>query len=179
MIAATEKTIDRKIQRLVLAKEKSERLIAANQALAVISETGSRGGDAYQSVLELGYKSRLFVRYGYADKMKRRQFRVQCVGSLYADLKGWAGGGTASQALSSLALWVQGKPCLPLSTFRMWAGKNYRLMPIEAVEALGAAGYPAKAHCIFCGCELKGFDWWKKTDRVAGPGCHHGRGCKG
>lgn len=105
--------------------------------------------------------------------------------------RNWAHGGTASTALSQLVRFVKGKPVLPISTWRYWAGDRVALLrqgergknggPTgeEAVNALLSAGYPEQVNCVVCGLELgsRGFDWWA-LDGVSGPCCGIGTGCQ-
>ncbi len=104
----------------------------------------------------------------------------------------WAHGGTASTALSQLVRFVKGRPVLPISTWRYWAGEQVALLrqrergkqggptAEEAISTLLSAGYPENVECVVCGVELgaSGFDWWS-LEGVSGPCCGMGRGCQG
>jgi hypothetical protein len=94
----------------------------------------------------------------------------------------WTGGGTACTALSQLVRWVQGKPVLPASTWRYWAGEKCKLLRHGNWEArlreLTDAGYPDVAKCVLCGNEISGgMDWWS-LDGISGPCCSMRSGCR-
>lgn len=93
----------------------------------------------------------------------------------------WAHGGTASTALSQLIRWMQGKPVLPLSTWKYWAGDTCKLLrhhPQDAIRLLLDAGYPEHSKCVLCGVSpIERFDWWS-LDGVSGPCCSYTTGCR-
>jgi len=90
----------------------------------------------------------------------------------------YPGGGTSSTALSQLIRWVQGKPVLPISTWRMWASERCKLLPIEAVHQLIVGGYPQSVDCVLCKNQIEGgLDWWS-LDGVSGPCCGYTSGCR-
>jgi hypothetical protein len=92
----------------------------------------------------------------------------------------WGHGGTASTALAQLVRWVQGKPVLPLSTWRYWFGDKCRLARDrgdEGIKALIHAEYPDVARCVLCHEPITGgMDWWS-LDGVTGPCCGMRSGC--
>lgn len=90
----------------------------------------------------------------------------------------YPGGGTSSTALSQLIRWIQNKPVLPISTWRMWASERCQLLPSSAVDELLSGGYPERVDCVLCGCVITGgLDWWS-LDRVSGPCCGSSSGCR-
>ena len=92
----------------------------------------------------------------------------------------WGHGGTACTALAQLIRWIQGRPVLPMSTWRYWAGEKCRLAREdgdELIARLTHANYPEHAHCVLCGRELHGLDWWN-LDGVSGPCCSWTNGCR-
>lgn len=92
----------------------------------------------------------------------------------------WGHGGTATTALAQLVRWMQGKPILPLATWRHWTGERVYLgqkRGPECVSILEAAGYPETVNCVLCGVELRGLDWWS-LDGVSGPCCSWTAGCR-
>jgi hypothetical protein len=90
----------------------------------------------------------------------------------------WTGGGTATTALSQLIRWCQGKPVLPLSSWRYWAGDKCKLLPSSAVDELAASGYPVDVDCVLCHQPIRGhLDWWS-LDGVTGPCCGWTSGCQ-
>lgn len=93
----------------------------------------------------------------------------------------WGHGGTATTALAQLVRWIQGKPVLPLSSWRYWAGDKCRLLrQADATQPLAemeAAGYPRVGICVLCDRELHGtFDWWS-LNGVTGTCCSMREGC--
>lgn len=95
--------------------------------------------------------------------------------------KQWGHGGTASTALAQLVRWVQGKPVLPLSTWRYWFGDKCRLARNRADEGLQSlihGGYPETAACVLCKHTISGsMDWWSLKG-VTGPCCGWTTGCR-
>jgi hypothetical protein len=93
----------------------------------------------------------------------------------------WGHGGTALTALSQLVRWIQGKPVLPLATWRYWASPTVNLGRDggpRMAELLAAGDYPEIAECVLCGGDLTGrLDWWSLKG-ITGPCCHHTEGCK-
>lgn len=90
----------------------------------------------------------------------------------------YPGGGTSSTALSQLIRWVQGKPVLPISTWRMWSSEPCKLLPVSAVDHLLAGGYPEHVECVLCGVQISGhLDWWS-LNGTSGPCCGWTTGCR-
>jgi hypothetical protein len=93
----------------------------------------------------------------------------------------WGHGGTACTALAQLVRWIQGKPVLPLSTWRYWFGDKCRLArdrADEGIKALIHGGYPDAAICVLCNQPISGgMDWWS-LDNVSGPCCGWTTGCR-
>jgi len=93
----------------------------------------------------------------------------------------WAHGGTSATALSQLVRWIQGRPVLPIGSWRYWTGPQVALGRERGpaiVEGLLQAGYPVKTPCVLCGLELEqAGDWWS-LDGVSGPSCAWTRGCR-
>lgn len=92
----------------------------------------------------------------------------------------WAHGGTACTALANLVRWIQGRPVLPLSTWRYWASQKIHLMRDrggECLQILEAGEYPQHAECVLCGVGLESFDWWH-LNGVSGPCCRYTEGCR-
>jgi hypothetical protein len=87
-------------------------------------------------------------------------------------------GGTSTKALSQLIRWLQGRPVLPISTWRYWASETMRLLPEIAVTDLLRSGYPEHVNCVLCQQQIAGdFDWWSKDDDT-GPCCGWRSGCE-
>jgi hypothetical protein len=92
----------------------------------------------------------------------------------------WPHGGTACIALSQLVRWIQGRPVLPLSSWRHWAGPKCELARAhgnQLIERLVHAEYPEHAQCVLCGAVLNGLDWWN-LHGVSGPCCSWTTGCR-
>lgn len=93
----------------------------------------------------------------------------------------WGHGGTCCTALSQLVRWVQGKPVLPMSTWRYWTGERVALgreRGVEIVQLLTDGGYPEHVKCVLCEREIQGgLDWWHLGD-VSGPCCSCHSGCR-
>lgn len=85
-------------------------------------------------------------------------------------------GGTKAVAVAQLALWIRGRPRLPLTVWRYWAGDTILLARErgpEMLERIEASMYDdAKSTlCVLCGCAPKGgLDWWCRGE-VSGPCC--------
>lgn len=93
----------------------------------------------------------------------------------------WGHGGTACTALSQLVRWVQGKPVLPLGSWRHWMSRTCYLgreHGPEAIEILRDGGYPEQVPCVLCNNIIAGgLDWWH-LDGVSGPCCDCRSGCR-
>lgn len=92
----------------------------------------------------------------------------------------WPYGGTSCTALSQLVRWIQGRPVLPLSTWRYWCGPRVQLARDRGdalIARLVHAQYPERAHCVLCGRLLESFDWWS-LNKVSGPACNYTEGCR-
>lgn len=90
----------------------------------------------------------------------------------------YPGGGTSVTALSQLIRWLQEKPVLPIASWRYWASETCKLLPLEAVDELSAAGYPEQVDCVLCHQPIiGGLDWWS-LDGVTGPCCGWTSGCR-
>jgi hypothetical protein len=89
----------------------------------------------------------------------------------------WPHGGTATTALSQLIRWLQGRPVLPISSWRYWSGDKCRLVPDWAVGRLLSGGYPEHADCVLCGQRLGALDWWC-LGGISGPCCTCSTGCR-
>lgn len=93
----------------------------------------------------------------------------------------WGHGGTACTALSQLVRWVQGKPVLPLSTWRHWFGDKCLLARDrgdEGLKHLACGKYPDEAVCVLCKQPIVGgLDWWS-LNGVSGPCCGWKNGCR-
>lgn len=92
--------------------------------------------------------------------------------------------GTGTTAISQLVRYCQGKPCLPLSSWRYWGGKSVRLWTelrdrCIAIALLENSDYPKAPICIFCGSNLTGqqWDWYSLNTGTEGVG-HWGRKCQ-
>lgn len=117
---------------------------------------------------------RVFVCWHQYDRTKvRKQWMTRGQDFYPVWHRTWGHGGTASTALAQLVRWVQGRPVLPLSTWRYWSSERILLAgnrgPVM-VAALKQAGYPESSPCVLCGRDLgsTGFDWWS-LDGVSGP----------
>lgn len=122
----------------------------------------------------------IYVVWNAGDKTFSR--RWQCRGQDFYPVwhrhRYWGPGGTATTALSQLVRWCQGKPVLPIASWRHWASETCRLLPVDAVKDLLAAGYPEHADCVLCGETItRGLDWWS-LDGVSGPCCSWRSGCR-
>lgn len=90
----------------------------------------------------------------------------------------WPHGGTACTALSQLIRWLQGKPVLPISTWRYWGMPAINLVRGDAVQTLLDGGYPEHADCVLCHQRIDGgIDWWH-LGNVSGPCCGWTTGCR-
>lgn len=105
----------------------------------------------------------------------------QCSGSHYPSFS-LPTGGTMTNFLANLVLWIKGKPTMPLTVFEFWGTPNYGLFrdsekgdhTTEVVKILEEAGYPREVKCVVCKQKPKGLDWWS-DDKKAGPCCSYGR----
>jgi hypothetical protein len=93
-------------------------------------------------------------------------------------------GGTHTTAISQLVRYCQGRPCLPLNSWRYWGGKSVMLWRDlrdrdTALSALENSDYPKTPVCVFCGGDLAGqqWDWYSLRTGVEGCGCW-GRKCQ-
>jgi hypothetical protein len=93
----------------------------------------------------------------------------------------WGHGGTCCTALSQLVRFIQGRPLLPISTWRWWASPTVALgrdKGDELVATLLAGGYPEHVKCVLCEREIDSrLDWWHLDD-VSGPCCGWTTGCR-
>jgi hypothetical protein len=140
-----------------------DRLSAANAALAIFSP-----GTSLEFV-----GRRAFVRWtGYDKKLVRKQWVTRGGQDFYPTWRGpW--GGTVTIAISQLIRWVQGKPVLPLASFKWWCSETIKLAGDrgnELIITLGTSGYPVEVTCVVCGKPPKGLDWFNR-DGVSGPCC--------
>ena len=129
--------------------------------------------------LESGY---VLVRWEGTNSYTERRWMTRG-GSFYPVWYGkWGHGGTACTALAQLVRWIQGKPVLPLITWRYWASEAVQLLRHGDFSSLQkemmALGYPEVATCVLCQQEIiRGMDWWS-LDGVSGPCCTHNYGCR-
>jgi hypothetical protein len=146
----------------------NQKLIAANKMLSTFA----------QAKIERRLTGWVVVWQSVSGEVSKR-WQVSKGQSFYPIWKDkYPGGGTSQIALSQLIRWLQDKPVLPISTWKMWASKNYGLIKDSDIDILLNAGYPQKASCVLCGQQLnRGFDWWC-LDSVSGPCCPHYCGCK-
>lgn len=89
-------------------------------------------------------------------------------------------GGTKAMAVGQLALWIRGRPRVPLSAWRYWAGDKILLARErgpELVKRIEGSGYDdgKSTLCVLCGGPPKGgLDgsrcWWNRGP-VTGPCC--------
>lgn len=93
-------------------------------------------------------------------------------------------GGTHITAISQLIRYCQGKPYLPLTTWKYWAGNTVRLWKDDAERDAGLriledSDYQKTPECVFCGRDLTGqsWDWFSTIDGIEGCG-HWGRKCQ-
>lgn len=145
------------------------RLAPANEALASF---------AHETQIRIGPRG---VRVAWTTCGQSFERRWMCRGgqdTYPVWYRRWGHGGTACAGLAQLIRWVRGQPVVPIGTWRRWAAEQIKLLPVEAVEKLSAAGWPAIASCVLCGVELlQGFDWWSLKG-VSGPCCNWTCGCR-
>lgn len=142
------------------------KLATANQVLQTFAKKCSISLDG----------GRVKVHFPYCGEMLIRQW--MCRGQDFYPVwnRYWPFGGIT--ALSQLVRWVQGKPVLPISTWRHWASEACKLLPSDAVETLLAGGYPEHCECVLCGNPINGsLDWWSISG-VSGPCCGWRYGCR-
>lgn len=153
----------------VIAIDKEAKLKAANAVLAII---------AHETRLELKGK-RVIVEFPYQGLIKRQwQTRGQDFYPVWYSKFG--SGGTVTTALSQLVRWIQGKPVLPMGTWRYWTGPVVamgRENGPSIIEILAQAGYPEQVNCVRCGEPVTaGLDWWS-LNGVSGPAHGWKQGC--
>jgi len=156
------------------------------QELQQIEQLPSTPIEVANLVLQTFFRGSIEKRKGgvYVSWMsygnKRVEKRWQCRGQDFYPVwhHSYPGGGTSSTALSQLIRWIQCKPVLPISTWRMWASERCKLLPPSAVELLLQGGYPEAAYCVLCHRLIEGsLDWWS-LDGVSGPCCGWTSGCR-
>lgn len=147
--------------------------------------------DAANAVLEILAPSTTIERrkngwyvtwIGWRDKPMSRRWATAGGSSGYPSwYRHWGHGGTCSQALWQLIRWCQGRPVLPISTWKYWTGKTVamgRERGTEIIQVLTEAGYPQSVDCVLCGNQIVGgLDWWH-LDGVSGPCCGWTSGCR-
>lgn len=149
------------------------RLEVANAALAIFA------GDT--SIFLRG--KRVCIRWKtYRGEILERQWVVRGGQSFYPTWSHtWGHGGTCCTALSQLVRWIQGRPVLPMSSWRYWCSPTVylaRQRGDELIATLADAGYPVEAHCVLCGNVIQGgLDWWNFKN-VSGPCCGWTTGCR-
>jgi hypothetical protein len=123
----------------------------------------------------------VLVMWGPMDNLTIKRWQVRHGQDFYPVWSHkWAHGGTKTTALSQLIRWCRGRPVLPLSTWRYWAGETCRIAGDEGerlIDRLVYAQYPDVAHCVLCGVQLGGLDWWS-LNGVSGPCCPMNAGCQ-
>jgi hypothetical protein len=151
-----------------------ERIPAANAALDCF---------AAGTTLEID-RGRVFVCWERRGTFPRKQWMTRWTDFYPVWYRQWGHGLSASTALAQLVRWIQGRPVLPLSTWRYWASDGARLAGEhgpEMVAALEQSGYPESAPCVLCGRDLGNtqLDWWR-LDGVSGPCCSYNdeTGCR-
>lgn len=148
-----------------ISKEDKAKIKVANQVLSDISNGRTK--------IERR-KNGWYVHF-YPNQVKRWQCRK---GNSFYPVWQYHQGGTATTALSQLIRWLQGKPVLPISTWRHWASDTVKLCSENVADILLEGGYPEHVDCVLCGNRIKErFDWWN-LDGVSGPCCHWQSGCK-
>lgn len=119
---------------------------------------------------------------GYQPSEMRRKWMVRRGNDFYPVWhRYWGHGGTCTTALSQLVRFIQERPVLPISTWRMWTGENVRLgrdNGPQIVQTLLDGEYPEHVPCVLCGETIVGhLDWWS-LDKVSGPCCGWTSGCR-
>lgn len=149
------------------------RLAAANAALALFSE-GVR--------LEFVGRRAFVCWTGHGGSPERKQWVTHSGNGFFPTWHKRRGywGGTTSTAMSQLIRWVQGKPVLPLYSWRYWVSPTVGLARPrgdELLALLSEAGYPERVLCVVCGKHPNGLDWWSR-DGVSGPCCRTANRCR-
>lgn len=165
-----------------VAEELLERVMEFRRRMAVAQEV--LGLFASGTRLEWRPGRGMFVvwrRWGLDDEVARR-WQTSGGQEFYPVWKRqWHHGGTCSTALSQLIRWVQGRPVMPLSSWRWWTGPQVRLgreQGPKILELLRAGGYPETAVCVKCGKAITERLDWGNRGRVAGPICGNMTGCR-
>lgn len=148
----------------------ADRIAVANQVLSYFAETPT---------ILLRANNRVQVRWTTRTKSHTKSWMTRGQDFYPVWHRDWPGGGTAQTALSQLVRWVQGKPVLPLDSWRYWASEKVKLLrDTTALDILSGAGYPDPSHCVLCDRPLtEGLDWWR-LDGVSGPCCGWTSGCR-
>lgn len=145
-----------------------ERLDAANAALA---------GFAQGTTIEV-LGGRVFVRWSSHRRGNvRKQWMTRGQDFYPVWHRKWGHGGTATTALAQLVRWIQGRPVLPMRSWRHWMSETVSLgrdRGPQILLALSNGGYPESSPCVLCGRDVaaSSFDWWS-LDGVSGPCCHY------
>ena len=148
--------------------ERRDRMIVANVVLGTFS------------IARIEYRpGGMFVSWP-TERRGRICRRWQCRGQSFYPVwtRIYPGGGTSVTALSQLVRWVQGKPVLPISTWRYWASERCKLLSPEAIDHLLKAGYPEHVDCVLCGEQCDGLMGWWHLDGLSGPCCAWTTGCR-
>lgn len=155
-----------------MSDAKTKLLDAANAALACFAEDTWISFDGSYVIINWRDRRNAIVS-------KRWMTRGQDFYPTWHDK--WCRGGTAATALSQLVRWIQGKPVLPLSTWRYWVGDKCQLArskDFECLQALRDGGYPEDVNCVLCDQKIEGgMDWWS-LDGLSGPCCSPRSGCQ-
>lgn len=125
------------------------------------------------------HNGRVCLKPDYPPNSPAKQWRLR-PGSGSWTYTRYHWGSTSQAAIANLVKWVQGRPCVPLSTWEYWASTRVKLARDrgrDLVALLRSSGYPEKAYCILCGRHVTSFDWWSRG-RVNGPVCWWTEGCK-
>lgn len=123
-------------------------------------------------------KGGVYVLFDYCGKPMAR--RWMCRGQDFYPVwnRYYPGGGTSVTALSQLIRWMQGRPVLPISSWRYWTSEKIGLGKPEIVDELLAGGYPEHVPCVLCKNKIEGgLDWWR-LNGVSGPCCGWTSGCR-
>lgn len=149
----------------------NERIEAANRVLSSFSPA--------TIVHHRGVGAGWYVTWpSSAGKITRRRWQSRGQDFYPVWSRIYPGGGTSCTALSQLIRWCAGKPVLPISTWRHWAGDNVKLLTQAVVADLLASGYPESVKCVLCKQTIEGgLDWWS-LDKVSGPCCGWTSGCR-
>lgn len=157
----------------IQSAEQSRRVVVANAVLALFAERTWVAHDRGFVVVNWRH---------FTGELLARRWMTRGGQSFYPVWsRKWGHGGTRCTALSQLVRWIQGKPVLPMSTWRYWAGDRVGLgreRGPEIVRLLTEGGYPLQSQCVLCGCDLlQGLDWWH-LDKLSGPCCNSHNGCR-